>query len=680
MRPHLLQRGRADGCRSRVQLRLLVGAAARVDEGALPRALRADQGEGGGGPVHAGRRHVGRARHQPARRRGDGAAVRAGKRFFLEEFGVETEEVWLPDTFGYSAALPQIVKAVGIEVVPDAEDLVEPDEHACPTTPSRGRASTAPGCSPTSRRPTRTTASCPAAIWPAPSATTPTTGRGTVSLLPFGFGDGGGGPTREMMARRRPDRRLEGSPTVRDRHPGALLRRAEAEYPDASGVERRAVSRAAPRHLHHPGPHQAGQPPQRAPAPRGRAVGGDGGRAHGRATTRTTTSSGSGSSCCCSSSTTSFRAPRSPGCTARRSGTTRAVARELEAVIDVGARATSMPASGSYVANAAPLARDGVPPSGRRVRRPRTMQDVEQTASEATSCWTTASCGSVVDERGLIVSLVDLATGREAIAPGAAGNLLQLHRDLPNQWDAWDVDEHYRRSVTEMTGVDAIDVGTDGRPVRSRSERSFGASTIDAAAHAARRVASGRDRQRHRLARAARSCSSSPSRSTCTPTGRRRDAVRPCLRPTHTNTSWESARFEMCAHRWIHVAEPGFGVAIANESTYGYDVGRATRDGRRHHDDRAAVAAARPRSPTPRPTRAGTPAGSPSARGRPSPMPSRRATGPTSASYRQGRAGRQAAGQYLQSGHRRRSDQTGRRPQRRCRRSVVRVLGRTRRR
>ena len=40
-------------------------------------------------------------------------------------------------------------------------------------------------------------------------------------------------------------------------------------------------------------------------------------------------------------------------------------------------------------------------------------------------------------------------------------------------------------------------------------------------------------------------------------------------RPTDTNTSWESARFEICAHRWIPVADPGFGVAIANDRTYG---------------------------------------------------------------------------------------------------------------
>ena len=37
-----------------------------------------------------------------------------GKRFYLEEFGVETEEMWLPDTFGYNAALPQLMKLAGV--------------------------------------------------------------------------------------------------------------------------------------------------------------------------------------------------------------------------------------------------------------------------------------------------------------------------------------------------------------------------------------------------------------------------------------------------------------------------------------------------------------------------------------------------------------------------------------
>jgi alpha-mannosidase len=50
------------------------------------------------------------------------------------------------------------------------------------------------------------------------------------------------------------------------------------------------------------------------------------------------------------------------------------------------------------------------------------------------------------------------------------------------------------------------------------------------------------------------------------------------FRATHTNTSWEAAKFEICAHRWIHVAEPGYGVAVSNSSTYGHDVSRSIRE------------------------------------------------------------------------------------------------------
>src|SRR5205809_682293 len=48
-------------------------------------------------------------------------------------------------------------------------------------------------------------------------------------------------------------------------------------------------------------------------------------------------------------------------------------------------------------------------------------------------------------------------------------------------------------------------------------------------------------------------------------------------RPIHTNTSWDAARFETVAHRWVHVGEPGYGAAVANDSTYGHDVTRSTR-------------------------------------------------------------------------------------------------------
>ena len=43
-------------------------------------------------------------------------------------------------------------------------------------------------------------------------------------------------------------------------------------------------------------------------------------------------------------------------------------------------------------------------------------------------------------------------------------------------------------------------------------------------------------------------------------------------RPTVVNTSWDEARFEVCGHRWADLSEPGYGVALLNESKYGYDI------------------------------------------------------------------------------------------------------------
>ena len=49
------------------------------------------------------------------------------------------------------------------------------------------------------------------------------------------------------------------------------------------------------------------------------------------------------------------------------------------------------------------------------------------------------------------------------------------------------------------------------------------------------------------------------------------------FRPTHGNTSWEAAKFEICAHRFLHVGEVGWGAALVNDSTYGHDVTSAVR-------------------------------------------------------------------------------------------------------
>jgi alpha-mannosidase len=185
---------------------------------------------------------------------------------------------------------------------------------------------------------------------------------------------------------------------------------------------------------------------------------------------------------------------------------------------------------------------------------------------------------AVVDGRGLLTSVVDLSSGREAIAPGAAGNLLQLHPDLPNNWDAWDVDRHYSRTGTDLLDVESIAVvPADDGAVAVRVTRRFGRSTSTqtvSLAPGARRVDMDVEVDWHEVETFLKAAFPLDVRADQSSAEIQFGYVQ---RPTTTNTSWDVARFEICAHRYLHVGEPGYGLALVNDSTYGHDVSRAVR-------------------------------------------------------------------------------------------------------
>ena len=43
-------------------------------------------------------------------------------------------------------------------------------------------------------------------------------------------------------------------------------------------------------------------------------------------------------------------------------------------------------------------------------------------------------------------------------------------------------------------------------------------------------------------------------------------------RPTHKNTSWDAAKFEVCAHKWADLSQGDMGVSVINDCKYGYDI------------------------------------------------------------------------------------------------------------
>jgi alpha-mannosidase len=177
------------------------------------------------------------------------------------------------------------------------------------------------------------------------------------------------------------------------------------------------------------------------------------------------------------------------------------------------------------------------------------------------------------EDNGQFASVRDLVTGREVLA--RPGNVLQLHPDFPNHWDAWDIDAHYRRRHVDLTAVDSISVAERGPLVGAiRIERSFGASRITQTV----RVRAGSRRvdvetevdwhESEKILKAAFPIDVHADRSSA------EIQFGHVHRPTHVNTSCDAARFEVYAHRWVHVAEPGYGVAVLNDSTYGHDITR----------------------------------------------------------------------------------------------------------
>ncbi|WP_172119665.1 alpha-mannosidase [Actinomyces faecalis] len=180
---------------------------------------------------------------------------------------------------------------------------------------------------------------------------------------------------------------------------------------------------------------------------------------------------------------------------------------------------------------------------------------------------------AVIGPDGNLSSVTDLASGRELLLPGTAGNRLVLHPDHPSCFDAWELQHHYRHGRTEINAVDAIDVTVDTElRAQVRVRRSFGSSTavqtitLDADS---RCLDLGLDIDWQERARVLKVDFPLAVRATHSVGEIQFGSIE---RPIAPNTSWDEARFETSAHRWLLLSEPGYGVALANESTYGHDV------------------------------------------------------------------------------------------------------------
>ena len=252
------------------------------------------------------------------------------------------------------------------------------------------------------------------------------------------------------------------------------------------------------------------------------------------------------------------------------------VIQDLERIIADAASELLGQGTTPFLLNAAPHERQGVPalaaaePAGPE-------HPVEVVESAGGYVLDNGIIRAKLDREGLLTSLIDHASGREAIAPGTFGNHLELHRDTPNEWDAWDIDEFYRRNVTSLTEARSVRLECEDDDAVVVVERAVGSSSITQrislrAGAESLAISTAVDwQEREKLLKLGFPLDVRADRSAAeTQFGH-------IFRATHVNTSWEAAKFEICAHRWIHVGEPGYGVAISNASSYGHDVTRSIR-------------------------------------------------------------------------------------------------------
>jgi alpha-mannosidase len=171
---------------------------------------------------------------------------------------------------------------------------------------------------------------------------------------------------------------------------------------------------------------------------------------------------------------------------------------------------------------------------------------------------------------GALHRIVDKTAADRDILAGR-GNQLWAYVDKPRTYDAWDIEENYAQEGEEVGGVASIEVIETG-PLRgavrvrrvwrdSRIEQTYrlltGSRRLDIATHI-----DWRERQVYLQARFPLNIHT-------------HEATYETLygvvrRPTHRNTSWDAARFEVSGHRFADLSEPGYGVALLTDAKYGY--------------------------------------------------------------------------------------------------------------
>ena len=178
-----------------------------------------------------------------------------------------------------------------------------------------------------------------------------------------------------------------------------------------------------------------------------------------------------------------------------------------------------------------------------------------------------------LNEYGQLISIYDKKAHREVIPKGERANVLQVFEDKPLAHDAWDIDIFYQEKMREITELESMKVIHQGSVQATiRMKWKYMKSTVEQEL-----ILYGKN-ARIDFKTKVDWYQKHQLLKVAFPVDIRSTYATYDIqygnvqRPTHWNTSWDWARFESVAHQWVDLSERNYGVSLLNDCKYGHDI------------------------------------------------------------------------------------------------------------